>query len=80
MVTHAGVDLTTASNQDLIRAIFAAKDVPLTLIPRIAEYRDFHEPDWPAVMQSVSEPIQPFGFYFDFVVAITDGLKALWYE
>jgi hypothetical protein len=78
VITRVDVDLATPQNQDLVRAIFAAKGVPLALMGRIREYRDFHSPDWPGVLQSLSERAQTFDFYFDFVLDQVEKLKPLW--
>jgi len=78
LVTKAGVDLAT--DPDLVRNVFAAKDVPLNLLPRIEEFREFHRPDWPAVITSVTQPVESFDFYFDFVLAEVSRLKNLWEE
>ncbi len=54
---------------DLLGPVFAAKDVPLDLLPKIREVREFHEPDWPSVLNSIpADKNRDFGFYFDFVV------------
>jgi predicted nucleotidyltransferase component of viral defense system len=70
------VDLTTTENIELLKSIFAAKEVPTSLLSKISKTRDFHETDWPAVMQTVSGDLKPFKFYFDFVVKIVKRLKA----
>jgi hypothetical protein len=67
-----------AEDHGLIRAIFAAKGVPLYLLSRIAEYREFHRPDWPKVRDAVSGRIREFDFYFDFVLQEVERLKPLW--
>lgn len=76
LVTKARVDL--GADLDLVRNVFAAKDVPLHLLSKISEYREFHQPDWPAVITSVNQPVKGFDFYFDFVLAEVSRLKTLW--
>jgi predicted nucleotidyltransferase component of viral defense system len=78
LVTKAGVDLR--SDLDLLRKIFAAKDVPLPLLSKISETREFHRPDWPAVIASVNETVEEFDFYFDFVLSEVSRLQSLWIE
>jgi hypothetical protein len=78
LVTKAGVDI--GANLDLVRNVFAAKDVPLRLLSKISEYREFHRPDWPAVITSVNQPVGEFDFYFDFVLSEVSRLKTLWVE
>jgi len=80
VVTEARVNLGTPENLELIRTIFAAKQVPLNLIPRIPHYREFHRPDWPAVVDSVSGPLRDFDFYFAFLTDEIHLLEALWVE
>ena len=75
VVSAENIDLTTKENLDLLKHIFEAKEVPLNLIAKIRETKDFHFKDWDAVIQSVSGEIKDFDFYFDFVVKITDELE-----
>lgn len=76
IVTAGGIDVTDAENVELVRNIFAAKSVPLSLIRNIKNARDYHAVDWPAVEQSVSGEIREFDFYFDFVVGLAERLEA----
>lgn len=76
IVTAADMHFTSPENIDLLKSIFAAKEVPLSLLSKIGETRDFHFTDWPAVMQTVSGDLKPFEFYFDFVVQIVKKLKS----
>jgi hypothetical protein len=69
IVDRTGVHLGGEPSRQLFSAIFAAKDVPLALLRRLGEQREFHRADWPAVQQSTLEPLRPFDEYFDAVVA-----------
>lgn len=80
IVNEGTLNLGTASNLELARNIFAAKNVPLRLIARIADHREFHRQDWPAVESSVSGELRGFDFYFDFVMHEIERLKPLWEE
>jgi hypothetical protein len=80
VVSTTGVDLAAPENLLLARRIFDAKSVPLILLPRIREYREFHRPDWPSVEASVSGKLEEYDFYFDFVVEVVERLKTLWGE
>jgi hypothetical protein len=62
----------------LVGHVFAAKDVSLALIPRIAESRELHRPDWPAVVNSVEGSLESYDFYFDWLVAEIGKLEPLW--
>jgi hypothetical protein len=77
IVTAGEIDLTDADNVELVRNIFAAKSVPLSLIGNIKNTRDYHTIDWPAVEQSVAGEINNFDFYFDFVVELAEKLQAV---
>ena len=79
-VNKLGIDLASRQNLELARHIFSAKQVPLSLLPKIREYREFHRPDWPAVRDSVAGTIEGFDFYFDFVLGQVERLKPLWIE
>lgn len=78
VINGAKIEWSEQQNLTLAQNIFAAKDVPLRLIELIPRYRDFHEQDWPAVENSVSENLPKFEFYFDFVVEQSKKLEPLW--
>lgn len=81
IVTECSLDLSSPDNRDLVRAVFEAKDVPLSFLARIQDEEtfDLHAPDWPAVATS-ARPSEDFKFHFDFVVALVAKLEALWKE
>lgn len=79
-VTSYGINLCAKENIEVLGHVFAAKQVPLALLTHIAEEREFHRLDWPAVIASTEGSLEPFDFYFDFVLAQVEGLKALWVE
>lgn len=80
VLTRLGIDLALPENLDLFRSIFAAKEVPLRLLGRIDEFREFHRPDWDAVRDTIVCDVFEFDFYFDFVVSEVAKLQALWVE
>lgn len=75
IATRSDVDLLSDGNRAMLREIFAAKEAPLALLGEIYRFKDFHEPDWPSVVASVTERPQPFEFYFDFVVELASKLR-----
>lgn len=77
-VTRRAIDLALPENIELFRHIFAAKEVPLSLLSGIAETREFHRPDWDAVRAAVAGEVLEFDFYFDFVVEEVSRLETLW--
>ena len=78
VITGVGVILSTPENLELVRHIFSAKAVALSLIPRIEKHREFHRQDWPSVELTTSGTLESFDYYFDFVVEQTKLLKPLW--
>jgi len=66
--------------QDLIRKIFAVKRVPLALIGKIYDFREFHSGDFPSVVDTVKpgKELEAFDFYFDFVCGVCRRLEPLW--
>ena len=74
------IDFSSADNQSLLGAIFNAKRVPLSLIGGIAESREFHRQDFVAVKDTVRPnlALEPFDFYFDYVVTQCKALEPLW--
>jgi len=77
VVTSAKLDLATPEIVELAEHIFAAKHVPLDLLSRVGQHREFHRPDWPAVVSSVAEQLMDFDYYFDFVIERIAELEAL---
>ena len=64
----------------LLKNIFDAKEVPLPLIGKIAQYREYHRLDFTSVEAAVKPNIElnTFDFYFDYVVDRCKCLKSLW--
>jgi hypothetical protein len=80
VITLCGIDIGSAECRSLLGHIFQAKEVPLQLLERIHHYREFHRLDWPNVQTSVSERLEEFDEYFDFVLGQVERLKSLWVE
>lgn len=76
IITRGNVDITTPENRDLVRNIFAAKEVPLSFIGRLSEQRAFHYQDWKSVEQTTRGAPKEFDFYFDFVLELARKLKS----
>ncbi len=78
IVTETGTNLASGENQELLRHIFAAKEVPIGFLQLIAKEREFHRPDWESVRSSINqEGLKDFDFYFDFVLEQVALLEAL---
>ncbi len=80
LIKEAKIDLETPDSLELARQIFAAKDVPVDLISKLSDFREFHRPDWHSVEDTVSGDVQSFDFYFDFALQAAKTLEALWKE
>jgi hypothetical protein len=78
LVSNAGVTLNSNDSRELVGHIFECKKVPLLLVARIGDYREFHRPDWPSVQDAVRARVESFDFYFDFVVGFARRLDSLW--
>lgn len=78
IITEARIRLSSLENLELIRNIFAAKYVDLSLLPLISQHREFHRQDWPSVEITVSGDLEDFDFYYDFVLDQVKLLKPLW--
>jgi hypothetical protein len=77
-ITQRAIDLTSPENIAVLHHIFDAKRVPLSLLAKVSDFREFHRPDWPSVTNSVMEKnMESFDFYFDFVLGEIEKLKAL---
>ena len=64
--------------RDVLQAAFVAKRVPLNLLRKIANHRDFHRTNWAAVEATVrpSETLKCYDFYFDYVLELVERLQA----
>ncbi len=78
LMKGANINLATQDALELTKQIFAAKDVPVHFIGKMSKYREFHRPDWPSVQDTVGGDLEPFDFYFDFVLRIGKMLEPLW--
>ncbi len=76
------IDLFDSDSLRLLRNVFDAKRVPLALIHKIVDYRNFHTSDYQSLVDTVihTDKLKPFDFYFDFVVDIAQKLKSLGIE
>ena len=80
LITHCHIVMTSPENLELIKLVFAAKRVPLALLAKIKDYREFHQPDFQSVKDTVKPgvSVEEFDFYFAYIVRLADQLlKAL---
>ena len=78
VLTSTSIDIASAENVELLRQVFAVKQVPLELLRLVGEYREFHRPDWPAVVNSAAADLEEYDVYFDLVIGQVNRLQALW--
>jgi predicted nucleotidyltransferase component of viral defense system len=74
------INLLSKENVELIKVMFAAKQVPLHLIGEIHRTRDYHREDYLSLRATVNpgENLKDFDFYFDFVIDKLRDLEPLW--
>lgn len=77
-VSARQIKLSDPQILDLVRNIFAAKSVELSLLAKIETYREFHRQDWSSVELTTPKGIKTFDYYFDFVLDQVWLLKVLW--
>ena len=70
------VDFTRETTKELLKASFAAKKVPLSLIHRVDGQREFHRADYPSLKDTVKEGVdlKTFDYYFDYVVDLLNSI------
>jgi predicted nucleotidyltransferase component of viral defense system len=79
VATQYGVDFGTDEVSRVLPRVFAAKRVPVRLLRKIPEYREYHRPDYQAVKATMKPgyDLHDFDYYFDFVVANAARLKPI---
>lgn len=80
LIRKFNIDLGNERAQHLVEQMFTIKRVPLAWLGKIAETRAFHALGYPEVLAAMKPGIevQPFDFYFDFVVEHLQKLESLW--
>jgi len=80
LITTGGVNLSDDAAWNTLAGIFAAKRVPLRLLGRISDERDFHRENFLAVRDTVHRSIalETFDFYADFLIQQLKPLQARW--
>ncbi len=80
LVEHFEISLEADLFREILERMFTIKRVPVELIGKIAEFREYHRPDFIAVQATVKPGIQlrDFDFYFDYVIGKCRSLEPLW--
>src|ERR1035437_4406320 len=77
-VTRRVIDLTSSENIERLHHIFEAKEVPLSLLAKVGDFREFHRPDWPSVQESLAGgKVEGSDVCVGFVLGEIEPLKAL---
>lgn len=81
LVRRFGVDLATDRAMHIVEGMFATKKVPLELLGLIPSTRDFHALGYDEVKAAMKPGVrvEPFDYYFEFVVNECKKLEALWH-
>jgi predicted nucleotidyltransferase component of viral defense system len=80
LVSPGYVNIDSSDFHALLRETFAIKRVPLELLGKIKDYKDFHESDFQSVKDTVrpDEDIETFDYYFSFTCSLVKRLEPLW--
>lgn len=80
LVDTLQLDMTKALNFEILSEMFRVKNVPLQLLGKIGQYRDFHRVDFPAVVEAIKPgtKIESFDYYFDYVMGLVGRLEPSW--
>lgn len=74
------IDITSEENLALMKNVFSAKRVSLQLLKYIKDYRDFHEPDFSSLKDTIKADVslKDYDYYFEYAELLCDSLcKAL---
>ena len=80
VLTAFSIDLASEENKTIIRYMFEAKKVPLSLLSNIVREREFHRSDWQSVVDATTGELRDFDFYFDSVIKEIERLEVFWVE
>ena len=74
------IDIADKNNLHILKGIFDAKKVPLELISKIEQTREYHRDNFSSVKDTVTHDLKDFDFYFEYVVEKIKALQSLWIE
>lgn len=80
LVKILNLNIATEENFFTLKAMFDSKRVPIALLKKIRDYRDFHEADFSSVIDTTlaDVEVQEFSYYFEFVIDLIDSLEPFW--
>jgi predicted nucleotidyltransferase component of viral defense system len=81
LVKKFGIDVGSERAKYVVRQMFEIKRVPLELIPKISATKGFHALGFEEVRAAMKPGVklEPFEYYFDFVVEQCMKLESLWH-
>lgn len=81
LVRKFGVDLASDRAKHIVTEMFAMKRVPLEFLGLIPDTKDFHALGFEEVRAAMRPgvKVEPFDYYFDFVIDQCTRLEALWH-
>jgi hypothetical protein len=70
--------LLDTANLEILKAMFAAKQVPVELLFQISDQKEFHAENFHAVKDTVSNKanLKDYDFYFNYVLKLTENIKS----
>lgn len=76
----AKIDFKDLNNRQILKEIFEAKKVPLKLLEEIKNKKEVHKLDFDSVRATITHTVEPFDFYFDYVLDLIEQLDKFWEE
>lgn len=80
IISRVSDALNKEVSETLLLKIFERKRVPISLLHKLRDHREFHRPDFASVSATVRQgfDLRDFDFYFDFVVDKVRELEPFW--
>jgi predicted nucleotidyltransferase component of viral defense system len=76
IMSHFNLTLIDQDNLMLLKHVFETKNVPLNLMLKIEQYREFHQTGFSSLQDTIKpgEKLRSFDFYFEYVTQLTTAL------
>lgn len=70
------IDIASDENLALMKNVFLAKQVPLELLKHVKDYKDFHEPDFSSLKDTIKADVllKDYDYYFEYVESLCNSL------
>jgi len=66
------------NNIELLCKVFSIKKVPLELLGKIEEYREYHRDNFQTIIPMVRMELETYDYYFDYTLEKVEKLKTFW--